>query len=136
MPLPSRQSYKQSRSGILAAPGRSMDTGTTGQKKLWQSRYRDCAPAADYAVLKTASCLSFSKRKIAPYYTVAIAAPDRGEYRQAAEAVAEAVIRSVELIVQPDAKNGIGEMRVCGDLPQSWHRRSRQRTTRSTYIDR
>jgi hypothetical protein len=28
---------------------------------------------------------------------------DRGEYRQAAGAFAEAVIRSVELIVQPDA---------------------------------
>jgi hypothetical protein len=31
-------------------------------------------------------------------------AADRGEYRQAAGAVAEAVIRSVELIVQPDAR--------------------------------
>src|SRR5262249_35302701 len=32
-------------------------------------------------------------------------AADRGEYRQAAGAVAEAVIRSVELIVQPGAKD-------------------------------
>ena len=30
-------------------------------------------------------------------------AADRGEYRQAAGAIAEAVIRSVELIVQPAA---------------------------------
>src|SRR6516225_534401 len=57
MPLPSRQSYKQSRSAILAAPGRSMGTGTTGQKQLWRSRFRDCAPEADYAVLKAPSCL-------------------------------------------------------------------------------
>src|SRR6516165_9712014 len=57
MPLPSRQSYKQSRSAILAAPGRSMGTGTTGQKQLWRSRFRDCAPEADYAVLKAPSCV-------------------------------------------------------------------------------
>ena len=31
-------------------------------------------------------------------------APDRGEHRQAARAFAQAVIRSVELIVQPDAR--------------------------------
>jgi hypothetical protein len=35
----------------------------------------------------------------------------------AARACAEAVIRSVELIVQPDAKDAVGEMRVRGDLP-------------------
>jgi hypothetical protein len=34
--------------------------------------------------------------------------------RQAAGDGAQAVIRSVELIVQPDAKDGVGEMRVCG----------------------
>jgi len=39
---------------------------------------------------------------------------DRGEYCQAAGIAAEAVIRSVELIVQPDAKDGVGEMRACG----------------------
>jgi hypothetical protein len=32
-------------------------------------------------------------------------AKDRGEYRQAARAFAQAVIRSVELIVQPDAQS-------------------------------
>jgi hypothetical protein len=42
------------------------------------------------------------------------AAADRGEHRQAAGAIAIAVIRSVELIVQPDAQDGVGEMRVCG----------------------
>ena len=45
-----------------------------------------------------------------------ICATDRGEYRQAAGASAEAVIRSVELIVQPDAKDVVGEMAMRGDL--------------------
>jgi hypothetical protein len=35
-------------------------------------------------------------------------AADRGEYRRAAGAIAEAVIRSVELIFQPDAKYAVG----------------------------
>jgi hypothetical protein len=35
-------------------------------------------------------------------------AKDREEYRQAAGAVAEAVISSVELIVQPGAKDAVG----------------------------
>ena len=39
-----------------------------------------------------------------------------GEYREAAGVVAQAVIRSVELIVQPGAKDGVGEMGVRGDL--------------------
>src|SRR5262249_11932592 len=65
MQRPSRPSYKQSQSGILAAPGRSMGTSTTGQKILWRSRFSDCAPEADYSVLKAPSCLT-SKRKIAP----------------------------------------------------------------------
>jgi len=39
----------------------------------------------------------------------------RAQHRQAAGAIAEAVIRSVELIVRPDAKNGVGEMGVPGD---------------------
>jgi hypothetical protein len=39
----------------------------------------------------------------------------RGEYRQAAGAVAQAVLRSVELIVQPDAHDVVGEMGVRGD---------------------
>ena len=43
-------------------------------------------------------------------------AADCGEYRQAAGAFAEAVIRSVELIVQPDAKDVVGEMAMRGDL--------------------
>ena len=37
---------------------------------------------------------------------------DRGEYRQAAGAIAQAVIRSVELIAQPAAKDPVGEMGV------------------------
>jgi hypothetical protein len=36
-------------------------------------------------------------------------------HRQAAGAFAEAVIRSVELIVQPNAHDVVGEMRVRGD---------------------
>jgi hypothetical protein len=39
-----------------------------------------------------------------------------GEHRQAAGVVAEAVIRSMELIVQPDAENIVGEIGVSGDL--------------------
>jgi hypothetical protein len=35
---------------------------------------------------------------------------DCGEYRQAAGAFAEAVIRSVKFIVQPTAKYAVGEM--------------------------
>ena len=50
-----------------------------------------------------------------PCVHLSIGAKDRGEYRQAAGAFAEAVIRSVELIVQPDAKDGVGEMGVRGD---------------------
>jgi len=46
-------------------------------------------------------------------------AADRGEYRQAAGAFAEAVIRSVELIVQPDAQDVVGEMGVRGGGPCS-----------------
>jgi hypothetical protein len=34
-----------------------------------------------------------------------------------------AAIRSVELIVQPDAKDAIDEMRVCGDWPPQSHYR-------------
>ena len=37
-------------------------------------------------------------------------AADRGEHRQAAGAIAEAVIRSVELIVQPDAHDVVCEV--------------------------
>src|SRR6516162_1977833 len=37
----------------------------------------------------------------------------RGEYRQAAGAIAEAVIRSVELIVQPDAHDVTSELLGC-----------------------
>src|SRR5215469_18248752 len=40
-------------------------------------------------------------------------AKDRGEYRRLPELFAQDLIRSVELIVQPDAKDGVGEMRVC-----------------------
>jgi hypothetical protein len=36
------------------------------------------------------------------------ARPHCGQYRQAAGTVAEAVIRSVELIVQPDTKDAVG----------------------------
>jgi hypothetical protein len=32
---------------------------------------------------------------------------DRGKYPQAAGAIAEAIIKSVELIVQPDAKDAV-----------------------------
>jgi hypothetical protein len=41
---------------------------------------------------------------------------DRGEHSEAARAFAEAVIRSVELIVQPDANDVVDEMRVCEGL--------------------
>ena len=41
-------------------------------------------------------------------------AADRGEYPQAAGAIAEAVIRSVELIVQPDTHDVVGKMGVRG----------------------
>ena len=44
--------------------------------------------------------------------------PDRGEYREAAGAFAQAVIKSVELIVQPGAKDSVGEMRVRVDWPR------------------
>src|SRR5262249_25396419 len=40
----------------------------------------------------------------------------RAVYRQAAGAFARAVIRSVEPIVQPAAKDAVGEMAVRGDL--------------------
>jgi hypothetical protein len=39
------------------------------------------------------------------------------QYRQAARDFAEAVIRSVELIVHSEAKDAVGEMAVGGDLP-------------------
>jgi hypothetical protein len=45
-------------------------------------------------------------------------AADCSRYRQAAGAFAEAVIRSVELIVQPGAQDGVGEMGVRGDWPR------------------
>jgi hypothetical protein len=44
------------------------------------------------------------------------AALSRFEYRQAAGAVAQAVIKSVELIVQPDAHDVVGEMGVGGNV--------------------
>ena len=44
-------------------------------------------------------------------------AADCGEHRQAAGAIAQAVIRSVELIVQPDAHDVVGETGVRGDWP-------------------
>jgi hypothetical protein len=47
------------------------------------------------------------------------AAADRGQRREAAGAIAEVVIRSVELIVQPGAKDAVGEMGVRGDRPGS-----------------
>jgi hypothetical protein len=40
----------------------------------------------------------------------------KGEYRQAAGAFAEAVIRSVKLIVQPDAHDVVDEMRMRADV--------------------
>ena len=44
-------------------------------------------------------------------------AADCSEHPDAAGAFAEAVIRSVELIAQPAAKNPVGEMGVRGGLP-------------------
>jgi len=41
-----------------------------------------------------------------------------GEHRQAAGAFAQAVIRSVELIAQPAAKDAVSEMAVRGDWPR------------------
>ena len=49
-------------------------------------------------------CVSRARR------TSGQSAANRSEYRQAAGAVAEAVIRSVELIVQPNAYDVVGEM--------------------------
>jgi hypothetical protein len=46
-------------------------------------------------------------------------ATDRGEYRQAAGAFAQAIIRSVELIVQPGAHDVVGEMGADQDRAQS-----------------
>jgi hypothetical protein len=55
-----------------------------------------------------------SSRALLPAEVVG-GAKDPGEYRQAAGAFAEP-IRSVELIVQPGAKDGVGEMGVRGGL--------------------
>ena len=41
----------------------------------------------------------------------------RSQCGEAARAFAQAAIRSVELIVQPGAKDAVGETRVRGDLP-------------------
>ena len=65
---------------------------------------------------------------------------DRGKYCEAAGASAEAVIRSVELIVQPGAKDGVGEMGVRGDWPRGhneaarrWGNRTNTNTGRGTW---
>jgi len=53
-----------------------------------------------------------------------------GEHRQATGAIAEAVIRSVELIVQPDAHDVVGEMRERADVAscvKSRHRKAAER---------
>src|SRR5215472_6961542 len=68
--------------------------------ELRQSRWLSAWPAA----------LLFVEPR--PAYIRPRRAADRGEYRQAAGAIAEAVIRSVELIVQPAAKDAVGEMAV------------------------
>jgi hypothetical protein len=47
---------------------------------------------------------------------ITTSATDRGEYRQAAGVFAEVVTRSVELIVQPDAHDVVGEMGVGGHI--------------------
>ena len=49
---------------------------------------------------------------------------DCSEHRQAAGAFAEAVIRSVELIAQPDAKDVVGEMGVLSANPDRQHTHS------------
>jgi hypothetical protein len=54
-----------------------------------------------------------------PKRTLQRGAADRGEYREVAGTFAEAVIRSVELIVHPGAKDAVGEMAMRGDLPPS-----------------